>query len=325
MANARRALLLGLGGTISMTGAQGRGVSPTLGSHDLVAGIAGAITVEPRDLRTAPGAHLSFADVLDAAAMIRSAAADGFDGVVVTQGTDTIEETAFALDLLVGDDITVVVTGAMRNASAPGADGPANVSDALAVAVDRTCRGIGTLVVMNGEVHAASLVRKAHSVSPSAFESHPGALGWVSEGVPTLLLLPCARQSVPRTEPPWPQRLPRVEMISAVLDADASMLDRLREDLPDALVVQAFGAGHLSPSFVAPLEAIAMDRPVVLCSRTRRGPILSATYDFAGSESDLLDRGLIRGGHLDGPKARIALVLLLLSGSDQGSVRAFFG
>jgi L-asparaginase len=235
--NDRRALVLALGGTISMTGMQGRDVSPRLGSRDVVAGLGEGIIVEPRDVRTVPGAHLSFADVLGLTETIRTAADDDYAGMVITQGTDSIEETAFALDLLVGNDITVVVTGAMRNASAAGADGPANVSDALAVAVDPQCRGIGTLVVLNGEIHAAGLVRKAHTVAPSAFESHPGALGWVSEGMPNILLVPGARRSIPRVEPPW-QTIPRVDLVTATADADASMLDHLLDDLPNGLVVK---------------------------------------------------------------------------------------
>ena len=129
-----------------------------------------------------PSANFSFADVLDVSEAIGDAFASGVDGVVVTQGTDNIEETSFAFDLLVDDERPVVVTGAMRSPSQPGADGPANIRAAVAVAVSPLAKGMGTLVVMNDAIHAARFVRKMHGSSPSAFASPQcGSLGVVIE------------------------------------------------------------------------------------------------------------------------------------------------
>lgn len=112
---------------------------------------------------------------------------EGSDGIVITQGTDTIEETAFVLDLLVDAETPIVVTGAMRNPSLPGADGPANLLASVQVASSFAARGLGTLVVFNDEVHAARFVRKTHTQNPATFRSSPvGPIGWISEGTPRI-------------------------------------------------------------------------------------------------------------------------------------------
>src|SRR4051794_34517450 len=137
--------------------------------------------VRPRDLATAPGALLSLADLLDVARAAADAATDA--GVVVTHGTDTLEETAFLCDLLHGGEAPIVFTGAIRPASAPGADGPANLLDAVAAAADEATAGLGVLVAFGSELHAARDVRKADSTSPLAFRPpRLGPLGHAREG-----------------------------------------------------------------------------------------------------------------------------------------------
>src|SRR6185437_4013034 len=119
---------------------------------------------------------------------------DGSAGIVITQGTDTIEETAFALDLLWAGHAPIVITGAMRNPSLPGADGPANLLAAVQVAASPTARGLGALVVFNDEIHAARFVSKTHTSKPSAFQSrHTGPIGWLSEGHPVVVSRPVGR------------------------------------------------------------------------------------------------------------------------------------
>ena len=132
---------------------------------------------------TSRGASLDFADLYELVAAINEALNDGCVGPVVTQGTDTIEEVAYALDLLLPTDAPVVVTGAMHNPTMAGADGPANILAAIRVATSPCARGLGCLVVLNDQVHAASWVQKAHTSSPNAFVSpDPGPLGHVIEG-----------------------------------------------------------------------------------------------------------------------------------------------
>jgi L-asparaginase len=164
--------VFGLGGTIAMTQAPDGGVSPVLSASDLLAAVPGLSDVEAElrveDFRNKPGASLDFPDLYELAAAINKALADGCVGAVVTQGTDTIEEVAYALDLLLPADTPVVVTGAMRNPTMAGADGPANILAAIKVAASPCARGLGCLVVLNDQVHAARWVHKAHTGSPAA-------------------------------------------------------------------------------------------------------------------------------------------------------------
>jgi L-asparaginase len=319
-----KVLLLSLGGTIAMTGGDSGGVKPRLESHELLDGTGNVgIQVTARDLTTIPGAHLQMSDLFRTAEVIGRAADEGFGGVVVTQGTDTIEETAYALDLLVRRCLTTVVTGAIRPASAAGADGPANLTDAISVAAVPEYRELGVMVVFGGEIHAARFTRKAHTQSPAAFASYPGPLGWVVEGQPEVLVAPRSRRELMMV-PSLPERLPQVALLTASLGDDASLIDTLASSPYDGIVVEAFGAGHVPATYVAGLGRLARTRPIILASRVGQGPLFRKTYAFPGSERDLLDHGLISAGDLDGPKARVALVLLLASGRSPEEIRAFY-
>ena len=190
-------LLISLGGTITMTPGAGGAIAPTLTAADLVRAVPGLDAVA--DISTAspmmvPGASLSIDDVLAVAALIDARFDEGIDGAVVIQGTDTIEETAFLLDRTVRSGKPVVVTGAMRGAQAAGADGPANLLAATITAAAAQAHGLGALVVLNDEIHAARFVQKSHTALPSAFTSpSAGPLGLVAEGQPHFHLRPVTR------------------------------------------------------------------------------------------------------------------------------------
>jgi L-asparaginase len=306
--------LFGLGGTIASLPTEVRtdGVLPSIEASALVRSIPGLENiahVEGRTLRQMPSASFSFADLIEVAGEIDIAFASGFDGVVVTQGTDNIEETSFALDLLVRGARPVVVTGAMRNPSLEGADGLANIRAAVAVAASSLVENLGTLVVMNDEIHAARFVRKTHASSPSAFQSCvAGPLGVVVEGQVHLF----ARVHELFMERPQGD-VPPVALIRCALGDDGRVVSTLAELGYCGLVIEGFGGGHVPMSMVEPLTQLATLMPVVLASRAGAGVVLTSTYGFAGSEIDLLRRGLIAAGALDGLKARVALSLALAS------------
>ncbi|GIF65651.1 L-asparaginase [Asanoa ishikariensis] len=310
-----------LGGTIAMTTGPDGGVVPALGAADLVAAVPGladtGISVEVTDFRRLPGAGLGFADL---AALVAAASGTGADGVVVTQGTDTIEEAAYALDLLWTLDTPLVVTGAMRNPTLAGADGPANLLAAVRVAAAPEARGMGCLVVLGDEIHAARWVRKTHTTSPAAFRSpDTGPVGLVAEGRPRILTRP-VRHSLRIDEP---IATVRTGVVPVVLGDDGELLRQAGVVL-DGLVVAAFGVGHVPVSTVDVLTDLARSKPVVLASRIGAGPVLTHTYGYPGAEADLLRRGLIAAGALDPYKARILLHLLLAAGHDRaGVVNAF--
>jgi L-asparaginase len=278
-----------LGGTIAMSRTAPGGVTPAMTAADLVAAVPGldalGVDVTVRDFRQLPGASLSFEDIVELSAAIRAVPTDG---VVVTQGTDTIEETSYLLELLYDGDAPVVVTGAMRNPTMAGADGPANLLAAIQTAASPLAHGLGCLVVFADEIHHARYVRKTHSTSITAFAS-PGAgpIGHVVEGQPLLRWAPPRQRAL--ASPP-PGRPPRIGVYPMTLGDDGTLLSAVA-GLVDGLVVAGFGAGHVPAAAVAAVTRLAGRVPVVLTSRTGGGPVLSATYGFAGSESDLLPGG----------------------------------
>jgi L-asparaginase len=317
--------VFGLGGTIAMAQAPDGGVSPALSASDLLAAVPGLSDVQAelaiQDFRNKPGASLDFADLYELAAAIDEALKDGCAGAVVTQGTDTIEEVAYVLDLLLSTDAPVVVTGAMRNPTLAGADGPANILAAIQVATSPCAQGLGCLVVLNDQVHAARWVQKAHTGSPAAFFSPDyGPLGHVVEGnvrVPVRI-----RHRSPALSP-VPRRSAQIGLATIALGDDGTLIEAIAGHV-DGLVVAAFGAGHV-PAAVAPvLGKLAEHVPVVLASRTGAGPVHRVTYGFPGSERDLLARGLISAGYLGPLKARILLHLLITSGADDAQIRETF-
>ena len=322
-----RILVCALGGTIAMTDeAGGGGVTPALSADRLVAAVpslAGVARIDARSFRQVPGAHLTIDDVVALAVELRTAVDADYDGAVVTQGTDTLEETAFALDVLWDRAAPVVITGAMRNPTLPGADGPANLLAAVTVAASPVASGSGCLAVLGDEIHSGRLVAKGHATRPSAFGA-PGAgpVGVVSEGVAHLW-------ADIRRPPPLPigavAGVPRVALVRLALGDDGGLVEAAAVGGYAGLVLEAFGGGHVTPAIAEMLGRLASQMPVVVASRTGAGPTLRGTYGFAGSETDLLGRGCIPAGLLDGLKSRILLSLLLASGAGEEEIRAAFG
>ena len=314
-----------LGGTISATETGGSGVEPTLTGEALVEDvpeIADVAEVSAESFRQVPGSELTLDDLIELSAEIKSRIDEGAKGVVVTQGTDSIEETAFVLDLLVNVEAPVVVTGAMRNPTLPGAEGPANLLASVQVAASEATRGIGTVVVLNDEIHAARFAQKTHTSNPATFRSPlSGPIGWVSEGNPRIATRPVGRHHV--VLPSETQDRP-VALYTVALGDDGRLLSSIGQLGYKGLVIEAFGAGHVPSVMVEPLEGLASEMPVVLASRTRGGEVLKNTYGFPGSETDLLERGLINAGMLDGLKARLFLSLLLRSGASKEEVAGEF-
>jgi L-asparaginase len=317
-----------LGGTIASTrdiGGASEGVSPHLGAHELVTAIPELreiASIEAVSFRQVSGGSLSFSDLTELAREIDARFDAGVRGVVVTQGTDTIEETSFALDLLVRGSRPVVVTGAMRNPTLAGFDGTANLLGAVQVALSPQASGLGTLVVMNDQIHAARFVRKTHTSNPATFLSPSvGALGWIVEGHPRIVLRTSAFEKLPPVDG---AQVPAVALLTFTRGDDARMVSHLESLNYAGLVVGAFGGGHVPSLAVPVLQDLATRMPVVLASRTGSGEVLRETYGFSGSERDLLAKGLISAGFLDGLKARIYLSLLLAGGSDIDGVRKAF-
>lgn len=310
--SAPRVVVFGLGGTIAMTSSNGDGVSPTLSARPLVDAVPGlaetGIEIEVVDFRRRPGASLTFTDVTELSVATTRVLDAGATGVVITQGTDTIEETAYLLDLLHRRPEPLVVTGAMRNPTLAGADGPANLLAAIQTAASPAAREQGCLVVLADEIHAARWVTKTHSTSGATFRSlDTGPLGYLLEDTARLLTRIPYRLTVPA---PTPAEHVSVGLHTVTFDDDGTILDAIGSHI-DGLVVAGFGVGHVPETLVAGLADLAGRIPVVLASRAPAGPTLTRTYGFPGSEQDLLTRGLIPAGWLHPYKARVLLRTLL--------------
>lgn len=305
------------GGTIASVRGDQAAASPKLTAEQLVSSVpqlAQVADIETVRFRQVASSDLTVADIIALAEAIGHAVDGGVSGAVVTQGTNTLEETSFILDLLWDRDEPVVLTGAMRNPDLAGADGPANLLASAAVAASPVARGFGALVVFNDEIHLPLFVRKTHTTSPATFRSpQAGPIGWIMENRVRLALRAVVRHhiSLPRA----PEDVPPVALIKVTLGDDGRLLSAIGSLGYQGLIVEATGGGHVPKAYVEPLTALAARIPVVLASRSGAGEVLRSTYGFPGSETDLLKRGLIHGGILDGPKARLLLTLLLVAGA----------
>ncbi len=326
-----RLAVITLGGTIaSMPDSSGGSAVPTLTAEalfDMVPQIRGLATLTATTFRQYPSGDLAIEDILELAQLIDTMAAEGIVGVVITQGTDTLEETSFLLDLLLTSDIPVVLTGAMRNPGLPGADGPANLVGAVQVAVDGKIAGLGPVVVFGDEIHLARFVRKTHSSSVTAFCSpNAGPIGWITEGrvqVPVIPRFRTERIAVPAGSE---STIPQVALVKLGLGMDSAMIDALVGSAAgiDGVVLESFGGGHVPGKLMPALTEAALKYPVVFATRTGAGELYESTYGFPGSEKDLLANGLLSAGVLDGLKARLLLTLLLAAGASREDIRERF-
>jgi len=293
---------------------RGERAVPALDAAGLVEELPQLVAVPALQAETAstlPGPQLSLREALGIAQRAVQAA-DAGEGIVITTGTDTMEELAALCALLHGGEAPIVLTGANRPGSNPGADGPANLLDAVALAGSRGAAGIGAAVVFGGEIHAALTVRKVDSTGPAAFGS-PGAgpLGRVVEGRVWLHSRPIRPRSLTVT------RLEhRVPIVTAALGEDGDFLAHAAASA-DGVVLVALGAGHVSPGMLGELRPATERVPVVVTCRPDRSSMLFSTYGFEGAESDVRSSGAICAPFLSAPAARIALLCGLGAGLDR--------
>lgn len=315
-----RVLLISLGGSISAAlDERGHGV-PARAATEILASLPdadGIAEIVPADVKQVPSRAVTPADMCALAHEIQDGVEEGYDGIVVTHGTDTMEETAYALALQLDVDVPVVLTGAMRFSHEPGADGPANLLQALRVATTPAAGRLGPLVVMHDEMHLARWVTKAHTSRVSAFSSPGfGPVGYVVEGRVCLHSCDHARDHLG-----MPDKLDeRVELVWVSAGADGLLVDAA-SSVARGLVVAGTGGGHVPPAMTGSLRA-AVERglPVVLASRCSSGRVLEDTYGGVGSETHLRALGLHPAGTLAPIKARLRLMVALALGKSAAEV-----
>lgn len=312
--------LLATGGTIASRAAKD-GRRPGARADDLLASIGATpagLDVVPLDVVTRPSFSFGTADFLHLAREVRSALSDGLGGLVLTHGTDTMEETAFLLDLVHADPRPVVLTGAQRPFDDPAPDGPANLTDALRVAGAPVARNSGVLLAFDGSVFAARGVRKSDTLAAHAFSAPGrGPLFRVADR----RVLPLAR---PLRPAPLPldltlTELPRVDVIAAYPGADGLHVRASRDAGAAGLVIAAMGVGNVGPALVESVaETVAAGVPVLITSRVPAGPVAPL---YAGGGVDLHRAGAVFAGDLSPWQARILLaVACALAGQDPADV-----
>lgn len=301
--------VLTTGGTIASSVDVSGSVSVSLAGPSVV---PAGVTV--REVARRHSFAMSTPELLDLVTQILAESTQ-YEGSVVTHGTDTMEETAYLLDLLTPceQQAPVVFTGAQRHAGEADSDGPRNLADAVLVAASSAARGLGPLVVMDGRIHAARQAVKVHTVAPDAFGSFDGGpIGEVRRGVVRIWSRPVRPLGFRRHELRTP--LPRVDVIPAYVGADGVQLAACRAAGARALVLEALGAGNPTPGLLAEVRATTKaGLPVLVTSRCSSGP--TAGVYGAGGGADLVRAGAVMAGSLPSSKARILLMVALAAGS----------
>jgi L-asparaginase len=313
-----RIALIATGGTISMREDPERGGAvPRLSGGEIVEmvpGIGRVAELEVREFGRFPGPHMTIERMWALRGEILRAVADGFDGVVVSHGTDTIEETAYLLDRSLPAETPVAVTGAMRNSSELSWDGPINLMSAVEVAASPESRGRGTMVVMDERIVQGAEVVKTHTEEFGTFQSpNWGPLGIVDKGHVLYY-----RES--RRKPALAPEAPTVpvDLVKTVAGADSRLVEASLDSGARGIVLEALGRGNVPPAVVPGVRRwTEAGRPVVVTSRSLRGRVLD-TYAYAGGGHELREMGAIFADHLTGQQARIELMLAL--GAFRGDV-----
>ena len=322
----KRITIISTGGTIAMgIDAQTGGAVPLLSAEDLLENmpsLGGIARLDVVNFCNKPGPHLLLNDILELSKVTHALFEQNkATGVVITHGTDTLEETAYALDLLVPDDNPVIVTGAMRNASQLSPDGPANLFNSILTAATDDSQSRGTMVVFNSEVHLAREVTKASATQLNAFRSPLfGPIGIIYGK-----RVEFVRARGPRESIPAKRISAQVELIKFTLDMSNFLLEAIKDSPVDGVVIEGAGVGHVSKTVADGIrDLVNVGKPVVLTSRCYEGLVLEDSYAFVGSEKNLRELGVIIAPGLTGPKARIKLVLALSCTRDLDTIRNMF-
>jgi L-asparaginase len=314
-----RIAIIFTGGTISMRfDPAAGGPVPMLSGREILAlvpGLEEMAEITTTEFARRPGPHMTPAHMFELARCVRAQLDDpGVTGVVVTHGTDTLEESAYMLDLLLGSSKPVVFVGAMRNSSELGWDGPPNLLTAVRVAVDPAARDQGVLVVLGDKILAADDATKTHTESADTFQSRDfGPLGVVDKD-----RIIVSRRRARRELIAAPRIEERVEIVKLSAGSDGRMLRHAIDDGAQGLVIEGLGRGNVPITALEETKRAAVAGiPIVITSRCPRGRVLD-TYAYPGAGRQLKQLGVILGGMVPSHKVRIKLMLLLGAGVGAG-------
>ncbi|WP_057829558.1 asparaginase [Liquorilactobacillus cacaonum] len=314
-------LILHTGGTIAMSKNIDGGVAPNnINPLDMFENpFVDKLNLITEDIFNLPSPHIGPEEMLLIQKRILKAISENIDGVVITHGTDTLEETAYFLDLTIQNDFPVVVTGAMRSANEIGSDGLHNFQTAIQTAASDSAKNKGVLVVMNDEIHTARYVTKTHTTNVATFRTPTfGPIGLVTKD--RILFY---EQLLLTNYHPIKNLVSHVYLVKAYAGMDPEILEFMDNDQTNGIVIEALGAGNLPPRILPILKKLLNRQiPVVLVSRCFNG-IAQEVYSYDGGGIQLSHMGVIFCHGLNGQKARIKLLVGLSDGLSGNSLKDF--
>ncbi len=325
MLNKKKVAIVFTGGTISMTVDDKIGAAiPTLSGEQIlsmVTNIDKVADIEVLNFDEIPGPHMTVEKLMDLKHYINDLLnRDDICGVVVTHGTDSLEETAFFLDLTITSDKPVIVTGAMRSSSELGYDGPSNLSASVCTAISDKAIGKGVLIVLNNEVLLASEATKTDTLALNTFKClTTGPLGIIDCNE-----LVIEKNASDRVIIDTDRVEPKVALFKSGIGMDETFINFAADNGYKGIIVEAMGRGNIPPKMYEGVKyARSKDIPVVVVSRCHSGRVLDS-YGYLGSGRDLRNLGCIFGGSLNGQKARVKLMLALGKTDNLDEIKDFF-
>jgi len=326
MSEKKNILIVFTGGTFSMKIDKNKsgGVVPRYSGEELLKKIPDAkklAKISFHDFGKYPGPHVTPDIMMKLSKKLkRKLAEKKYDGIVITHGTDTLEETAYLIDLTIKTEIPIVFTGSMRNSSEPNWDGPKNLIDSIQVCLNENSMGMGTLVCMHGEVNAASEVTKIFSNEFETFQSLDfGMLGFVQKGRVVYNRLPRFLEIINTNKINT-----NVDLLTVYAGMDDKFFKHSAASGADGLVIEALGVGNIPPAAFKGVEyVIKKNIPVVLVSRCPAGET-DYIYSYPGAGRHLHNLGVIFTDYLNGQKARIKLMLALSKTTDRKILKKIF-
>lgn len=316
-------LVIHTGGTISMSQDQSNKVvtndiNPISLHQDVINQYAQIDELNPFNV---PSPHMTIQHVKQLKDIILEAVTNKYyDGFVITHGTDTLEETAFLLDLILGIEQPVVITGAMRSSNEIGSDGLYNYISAIRVASDEKARHKGVMVVFNDEIHTARNVTKTHTSNTNTFQSpNHGPLGVLTKDRVQFHHMPYRQQALENVN----EKL-NVPLVKAYMGMPGDIFSFYSREGIDGMVIEALGQGNMPPSALEGIQQlVSLNIPIVLVSRSFNG-IVSPTYAYDGGGYQLAQQGFIFSNGLNGPKARLKLLVALNNNLDKAEIKSYF-
>ena len=316
-------LVIHTGGTISMSQDQSNKVvtndiNPISMHQDVINQYAQIDELNPFNV---PSPHMTIQHVKQLKDIILEAVTNKYyDGFVITHGTDTLEETAFLLDLILGIEQPVVITGAMRSSNEIGSDGLYNYISAIRVASDEKARHKGVMVVFNDEIHTARNVTKTHTSNTNTFQSpNHGPLGVLTKDSVQFHHMPYRQQALENVN----EKL-NVPLVKAYMGMPGDIFSFYSREGIDGMVIEALGQGNIPPSALEGIQQlVSLNIPIVLVSRSFNG-IVSPTYAYDGGGYQLAQQGFIFSNGLNGPKARLKLLVALSNNLDKAEIKSYF-